>query len=758
MYESDKELKQIEGMLEKIAFRKIALQLSITEKQVEATVQLLDEGATIPFISRYRKEMTNSLDEVQIANIRDEMERLRALEKRREAIIESIDTQGKLTSELLEQLRTAETLNQLEDIYLPYKPKRRTRATIARQKGLEPLAELIFKQNKIDLEKEAAHFISEEKEVKTTEEALDGARDIMAEWINENSEARESIRNLFKRAATIKSRVLKGKEESGEKFKDYFEWEELLMTCPSHRLLAIRRGESEEVLSIHIAPPESDALEILNNQFIISNNESAEQVKLAIDDSYNRMLQSSIESEMRMLTKELADEKAVLVFAENLRELMLASPLGQKAILAIDPGFRTGCKVVALDKQGKLLEDTVIYPHEQNKIFHSKEVVLNLCKKHHLEAIAIGNGTAGRETETFIRGMAELPKDIHIIMVNESGASIYSASDVAREEFPDKDVTVRGAVSIGRRLADPLAELVKIDAKSIGVGQYQHDVDQYLLKKKLDEVVESCVNKVGVEVNTASKQLLTYVSGLGPQLARNIVEYRNENGPFKSRKELLKVPRMGEKAFEQSAGFLRIASGKNPLDKSAVHPESYDIVEKMAADLNASVEKLMSDKELRKQIVLKKYETEKVGLPTLTDILNELDKPGRDPRKIFEVFKFDDSVHEIKDLRVGMRLPGIVTNVTNFGAFVDIGVHQDGLVHISQLSDIFVDDPNKVVKVQQQVQVTVTEVDTQRKRIALSMKTGANNAGSTKSSKQAQPEIGSDFASQLAALKNKFGK
>jgi uncharacterized protein len=748
-------------MLEKMFFKKIALLLGIMEKQVEATVTLLDEGATIPFISRYRKEMTNSLDEVQVANVRDEIERLRALEKRREIIIESIDSQGKLTPELIQQLRAAETMAQLEDIYLPYKPKRRTRATIAREKGLEPLAELIFKQQKIDLKGEAAAFISEEKSVKTTAEALDGARDIIAEWINENAEAREAIRNLFKRAATVKSKVLKGKEEAGEKFKDYFEWEEPLMSCPSHRLLAIRRGESEDVLSIHIAPPEIDALDILQKQFITGNNEASEQVKLAVDDSYNRMMQSSIESEMRMLTKELADEKAIQVFADNLRELMLASPLGQKAILAVDPGFRTGCKVVALDKQGKLLEDTVIYPHEQNRIFQSKETILGLCKKYNLEAIAIGNGTAGRETETFIRSITELPKEINILMVNESGASIYSASDVAREEFPDKDITVRGAVSIGRRLADPLAELVKIDAKSIGVGQYQHDVDQYLLKKKLDEVVESCVNKVGVEVNTASKQLLTYVSGLGPQLARNIVEYRNENGPFKSRKELLKVPRMGEKAYEQAAGFLRVATGKNPLDKSAVHPESYVIVEKMAADLNATVEQLMSDKEIRKQIVLKKYETEKVGLPTLTDIMTELDKPGRDPRKSFEVFKFDDSVHDMKDLRIGMRLPGIVTNVTNFGAFVDIGVHQDGLVHISQLSDTFVDDPNKVVKVQQQVTVTVTEVDVHRKRIALSMKSGVAgipaSAGKT-GQKKDQPEIASDFASQLAALKNKFGK
>ena len=666
-----------------------------------------------------------------------------------------------MTPELEEKIQQATAMNELEDIYLPYKPKRRTRATIAREKGLEPFAELIFKQGKINIDAEAASYISEEKAVKTIADAVDGARDIIAEWINENAEAREKIRLLFKRSATVKSRVLKGKEEIGEKFKDYFDWEEPLMSCPSHRLLAIRRGESEDVLSIHIGPPEEEALEILRNQFVIGTNECSEQVKLAVDDAYNRMMQSSIESEMRMLTKELADEKAIQVFADNLRELLLASPLGQKAMLAIDPGFRTGCKVVALDKQGKLLEDTVIYPHEQNKIFHTKETVLSLCKKYNLEAIAIGNGTAGRETETFIRSIQELPKEINILMVNESGASIYSASDVAREEFPDKDITVRGAVSIGRRLADPLAELVKIDAKSIGVGQYQHDVDQYLLKRKLDEVVESCVNKVGVEVNTASKQLLTYVSGLGPQLAKNIVAYRDENGPFKSRKELLKVPRMGEKAYEQAAGFLRVAASKNPLDKSAVHPESYGIVESMAADLNTGIEQLIADKTIRKQIVLQKYQTEKVGLPTLTDILNELDKPGRDPRKSFEIFKFDDSVHEMKDLRVGMSLPGIVTNVTNFGAFVDIGVHQDRLVHISQLSDTFVDDPSKIVKVQQQVTVTVTEVDIQRKRIALSMKTVAAASSATQSKgskKNDKPEVISDFASQLAALKGKFGK
>ena len=744
-------------------YKKIALSLNINEKQVDAVVGLLDGGATIPFISRYRKEMTGSLDEVQVANVRDEIERLRVLEKRREFILESIEGQGKLTPELISLLRYAETVSTLEDIYLPYKPKRRTRATIARERGLEPLAQLIFEQGKIDVEAEAESFISEEKDVKSTADAISGARDIIAEWVNENAEARDKIRNLFKRSATIKSKVLRGKEEAGEKFKDYFEWEENLMACPSHRLLAIRRGESEEVLSIHIAPPEEEALDILVNQFVNANNIASAQVKLACDDSYNRMMQSSIESEMRMMTKELADEKAIQVFADNMRELMLASPLGQKAILAIDPGFRTGCKVVALDKQGKLLDDTVIYPHEQNKIFQTKQLVLAWCDKFKIEAIAIGNGTAGRETETVNRSIEELPKSINVIMVNESGASIYSASDVAREEFADKDITVRGAVSIGRRLADPLAELVKIDAKSIGVGQYQHDVDQYLLKKKLDEVVESCVNKVGVEVNTASKQLLTYVSGLGSVLAKNIVDYRNENGPFKSRKDILKVPRMGEKAFEQAAGFLRIANGKNPLDKSAVHPESYGIVEKMATDLNCTIEQLMTEKEFRKQISLQKYVTEKVGLPTLNDIMNELDKPGRDPRKSFEVFSFDDSVHEIADLRVGMKLPGIVTNVTSFGAFVDIGVHQDGLVHVSQLSNTFVSDPNTVVKVQQQVMVTVMEVDAQRKRIALSMKDALASPTVSKpvqaniNNKKGKPEVpANDFAGQLAALKEKF--
>ena len=750
-------------MNETLLHKKIALLLGISQRQVIATLNLLDEGATIPFIARYRKELTDSMDEVQVANVRDEMERLRAMEKRREAILASIESQGKLSTELIELLRGAESLSKLEDIYLPFKPKRRTRAAIAREKGLEPFAQLLFKQQIFDIEKEAQLYLSIDKDIKTTDEVFSGARDIIAEWVNENAEAREKIRQLFKEKATIKSRAFKNKEEIGEKFKDYFEWEELLISCPSHRMLAMRRGENEDILSIIIAPPNDLAVEILYRQFIIANNSTTVHIRLALEDSYDRMMQFSIESEMRIFTKELADTKAIQVFADNLRELLLASPLGQKAMLAIDPGFRTGCKLVVLDKQGKLLEDSVIYPHEKNKQFETKQIIISLCAKYKLETIAIGNGTAGRETETFVRTIDNLPKEINIIMVNESGASIYSASEAAREEFADKDITVRGAVSIGRRLADPLAELVKIDAKSIGVGQYQHDVDQIEIKKKLDEVVESCVNIVGVEVNTASKQLLSYVSGLGPVLARNIIEYRNENGPFKTRKELLKVPRMGDKAYEQAAGFLRIHDSKHPLDKSAVHPESYSIVEKMAADLNCSIQQLMAEKELRKKIIISNYVSNKIGLPTLTDILNELEKPGRDPRKSFEVFAFDKSVHDMKDLRIGMRLPGIVTNVTNFGAFVDIGVHQDGLIHISQLSNTFIDDPNKIIKVQQQVMVMVTEIDIQRKRIALSMKEEAIlpiqkakpiNIVVNKNGKKIIPE--NDYIAQLEALREKF--
>ncbi len=741
-------------------FIKIAAELTIDVKQVRATVELLDEGATVPFISRYRKEVTGSLDEVQVITIKQEIERLRQLEQRRESILKSIEGQGKLTPELADKINAAETLSTLEDLYLPYKPKRRTKATMAREKGLEPLALLIMAQETRELFPEVLKFVNKELGVEHPDDALQGARDIIAEMVSEDAVAREGMRVLFKRSAIIKSRVIRGKEEEGQKFEDYFEWEEALMSCPSHRMLAMRRGEKEDVLILDIVIDDEVAHEQLKKQFVTSRNECSEQVALAIEDGYKRLLQPGIEAEMRMFTKQMADEKAIQVFADNLRELLLASPLGQKSMLALDPGFRTGCKVVALDAQGKLLEDTVIYPHEpQRRVTESQHVVLALCAKYELEVIAIGNGTASRETEQFIRGIEVLPKTIPVIMVSEAGASIYSASDVAREEFPDYDLTVRGAVSIGRRLADPLAELVKLDPKSIGVGQYQHDVDQSALKHKLDDVVMSCVNGVGVELNTASRQLLSYVSGIGETLAKNIVEYRNEHGAFKSRKELLKVNRMGEKVFEQCSGFLRIRDGVHPLDKSAVHPEAYHIVEKMAADLDCSIDDLIRDKELRKKINLNSYVTETIGLPTLKDIIAELEKPGRDPRKSFEVFSFDDSVHSMEDLREGMRLPGIVTNVTNFGAFVDIGVHQDGLVHISQLSDSFVDDPNTVVKVGQQVWVNVTECDVKRKRIALSMK--GEGVVAKKAAPKKQEAAGydpNDMKSALAALKGKFGK
>lgn len=747
-------------MSEVTLYFKIADALKIDSKQVTATVRLLDEGATVPFISRYRKEVTGSLDEVQILEIKTEIERLRQLEQRRESILKSIDGQGKLTEELKEKIMEAETLSKLEDLYLPYKPKRRTKATVAREKGLEPLAQLILEQQTKELFPEALKFVDKEKGVENPEEALQGARDIVAEIMSEDAAVREGLRELFKRTATVKSRVIRGKEEEGEKFEDYFEWEEKLMSCPSHRMLAMRRGEKEDILIIDITVEDDDAHEILKKQFIKTRGECADQIQQAIEDGYKRLLQPSIEAEMRLLTKQQADEKAIQVFAENLRELLLASPLGQKRILALDPGFRTGCKVVVLNAQGKLLEDTVIYPHEPHrKVVEAENIVLAFAAKYDIEAIAIGNGTASRETEQFIRNIDVLPKSIPVIVVSEAGASVYSASEVAREEFPNYDVTVRGAVSIGRRLADPLAELVKIDPKSIGVGQYQHDVDQLALKNKLDDVVMSCVNGVGVELNTASKQLLSYVSGIGDTLAKNIVEYRNENGPFKSRQALLEVPRMGEKVFEQCSGFLRILDGVHPLDKSAVHPESYHIVEKMASDLGCSIDDLIKDKERRKKIVLTNYVTEAIGLPTLKDILSELEKPGRDPRKTFEAFSFDENVHDIADLREGMRLPGIVTNVTNFGAFVDVGVHQDGLVHISQLSDSFVDDPNTVVKVGQKVFVHVTEVDVKRKRIALSMKgEGMVSQKKTTPKKEEATYDPNDMKSALAALKGKFGK
>lgn len=740
---------------------KIADLLNLNSKDVTATIRLLDEGGTVPFISRYRKEMTGSLDEVQIAQIRDEIERLRQLEQRRETILKSIESQGKLTEELREKITEAETLSKLEDLYLPYKPKRRTKATVAREKGLEPLAQFIFAQGQQDPLAEAEKYISLEKEVNSVEEALHGARDIIAENMSEDAGVRETMRELFKRTAIVKSRVIRGKEEEGEKFSDYFEWEEKLMTCPSHRMLAMRRGEKEDVLILDVTVDNEEAQQLIERKMLTSRGASADQIREAIADGYKRLLQPGIEAEMRLMTKHLADEKAISVFADNLRELLLASPLGQKTILALDPGFRSGCKVVALNREGKLLEETVIYPHEpQRKVTEAEMVILAFCQRHGIEAIAIGNGTASRETEQFVRNIDVLPKSIPVIVVSEAGASVYSASDVAREEFPDKDVTVRGAVSIGRRLADPLAELVKIDAKSIGVGQYQHDVDQSLLKNKLDVVVGSCVNGVGVELNTASKELLSYVSGIGPTLAQNIVTYRNEHGAFPSRKSLLEVPRMGEKVFELCAGFLRVRNGVHPLDKSAVHPESYHIVEKMATDLQCSIDELMEQKDLRKKIILQNYVTEQVGLPTLKDIMAELEKPGRDPRKSFEAFSFDENVHEIKDLREGMRLPGIVTNVTNFGAFVDIGVHQDGLVHISQLADQFVDDPNKVVKVGQQVWVSVTEVDPKRKRIALSMKGEMQQVKkpSAKPSLKEDAYNPNDMNSALAALKNKFGK
>jgi len=700
----------------------IAAELKIAEKQVTATVSLLDEGATVPFISRYRKELTGSLDEVEVASIRDRVLQLRDLDKRREAILKSMNELGKLTPELEQQINDAQTISLLEDIYLPYKPKRKTRASVAREKGLEPLAIQILDQKNFDLEAEADKFIDAEKGVNAMEEALAGARDIIAEMIAENAEARTKMRTYFQEKAVFKAEVIKGKEEEGIKYKDYFEWNEPVKTAASHRVLAMRRGEKESILRLDALPPAEDAVAILENQFITANNPAAKQVQQALEDGYKRLLEPAMETELRVLTKQKADEEAIKVFAENARQLLLAAPMGQKNVLAIDPGFRTGCKVVCLDKQGQLLENTAIYPHTgQGNVKNAAATIQQLCEKHQVEAIAIGNGTAGRETESFVRGL-NLP-NVTIVMVNESGASIYSASEVARAEFPTQDITVRGAVSIGRRLMDPLAELVKIDPKSIGVGQYQHDVDQGKLQASLDDTVISAVNAVGVELNTASKEILAYVSGLGPTLAQNIVDYRNTNGAFKNRASLKKVPRLGEKAFEQAAGFLRIRNAENVLDTSGVHPERYAVVDRMAKDLGTTVSALMKDAQLQKQIKPQQYVTDEIGLPTLNDILKELAKPGRDPRDQFEAFSFTDGVNEISDLRIGMKLPGIVTNITNFGAFVDIGVHQDGLVHTSQLANRFVANANDVVKVHQKVEVTVMEVDAARKRISLSMKT-----------------------------------
>lgn len=757
---------------------KIAQELKLTTNQVEAVINLLTEGATIPFIARYRKEVTGSLDEVVLASIRDRHEQLMELDKRKEAILKSIEKQEKLTPALKKAIEEAETMTELEDIYLPYKPKRKTRASIAKEKGLEPLATAVFEQGKVDLQKLAASYINKELGVATLEEALDGARDIMAEWISENQDARKKIRELFWQDGVIEAKVIKSKSatEEAQKFKDYFEWSEAIKKTPSHRLLAMRRAENEGFITLDIAPTEELALQTLERQFVKNTSAVAEQVSLAVKDSYKRLLKPSIESEVRVESKLKADLEAIKVFSSNLKELLLAPALGQKRVLGLDPGFRTGTKLVVLGEQSELLFNTVIYPNEpQRETTKSTTIVRGLCEKFNIEAIAIGNGTASRETEAFIKSLG-LPKNIITVMVNESGASIYSASEVAREEFPDHDITVRGAVSIGRRLADPLAELVKIDAKSIGVGQYQHDVDQSKLKAGLDDVVMSCVNSVGVEVNTASKELLSYVSGLGPQLAKSIVEYRNQNGAFKSRSALKKVPRLGDKAFEQCAGFLRIRDAKNPLDASAVHPERYDLVEKFAKDLGCTVKDLMTSNELRKKLDLKKYVTSHVGLPTLTDILAELEKPGRDPREKFEAFSFEEGIHEIKDLKVGMVLPGIVTNVTNFGAFVDVGVHQDGLVHISHLSDRFIKDPNQVIAVQQKVKVTVVEVDVPRKRIALSMKSDPFGDGQIKTDDQnstpktktvftkpqpkektsTAPAKAETMEDKLAQLKNKF--
>lgn len=697
----------------------VAKKLGLHEWQVENTIRLMDGGATIPFISRYRKEMTGSLDEVKLMNIKEEYDRLKELDARKEAVIRSIEEQEKMTPELRAKIDAAVTMAELEDIYLPYRPKRRTRATLAREKGLEPLAELIMDQKENDPELKAEAFLNDD--VATVEDALAGASDIIAEWISENEKARKQLRYLFEKEAVIYSKVIKGKEAEGIKFSDYYDWSEPLKKCPSHRLLAMRRGEDEGFLRLSIEPVEDNALEMLNSIFIKGRNASSEIVKEAVRDSWKRLLSSSMETEFRNVSKEKADIEAINVFAENLRQLLLGSPLGEKNVLALDPGFRTGCKVVCLDRQGNLIHNETIYPHPpQNQTALSIKKILTLVNAYKIEAIAIGNGTASRETEDFIKWI-KFENDIQVFVVSEAGASIYSASKTARDEFPDYDVTVRGAVSIGRRLMDPLAELVKLDPKSIGVGQYQHDVDQQKLQKSLDDVVMSCVNAVGVEVNTASKHLLTYVSGLGPQLAQNIIDYRSENGPFRSRKELLKVKRMGDKAFEQSAGFLRIRNAENPLDSSAVHPESYFVVEKMSKDLRCDVKDLIINETKRKEINLDQYTTPVIGLPTLKDIMEELAKPGRDPRSKIKEFSFAD-IHSMEDLKEGMIVPGIVTNVTKFGAFVDIGIKQDGLVHVSNLTKGYVSDPSTIVKLHQHVTVKVIAVDIERKRIQLSMK------------------------------------
>ena len=700
----------------------IAQQTGLNERYIHNVIELLQDGATIPFISRYRKEATNGMTEVEVATVSNLLDEFTELKKRKEFILQNIDNQGKLTDELKQRINDCWDSNQLEDLYLPYKQKRRTRAQIAREAGLEPMANIIQSQKEVPLEKIAQRYLNPEKGIETVEQVIQGAQDIIAERVSENERARQTLRTTFSMHAQITSRLVKGKDVEGQNFRDYFDWSEPLARCSSHRLLAMRRGESEGILRVTISVDDEPAVERIARQFVHGNGECSRLVYEAVKDGYKRLLEPSISNEFGASSKQRADEEAIRIFVRNLEQLLMASPLGQKRVMGIDPGFRTGCKVVCLDSEGNLLHHDVIYPHPpRNERIQALRTISNLVEKYRIQAISIGNGTAGRETEDFVRHL-DLPEDIEVYSVSEDGASIYSASEIARQEFPDEDVTVRGAVSIGRRLMDPLAELVKIDPSSIGVGQYQKDVNQTALKKSLDQTVISCVNRVGVNVNTASRYLLTYVSGLGPALADNIINYRTQNGPFRTRHELMKVPRMGAKAFEQSAGFLRIQGGAEPLDNSAVHPERYALVEKMAHDQGCSVETLMKDKSTREKIDIKQYVSSQVGLPTLQDIMAELDKPGRDPRGPLQQFAFDPTVHEITDLHAGQVLPGIVTNVTNFGAFIDIGVHIKGLVHVSQLSDRYVKDPNQVVSLHQHVMVRVLSVDLQRERISLSMK------------------------------------
>ena len=700
----------------------IAQQTGLNERYIHNVIELLQDGATIPFISRYRKEATNGMTEVEVATVSNLLDEFTELKKRKEFILQNIDNQGKLTDELKQRINDCWDSNQLEDLYLPYKQKRRTRAQIAREAGLEPMANIIQSQKEVPLEKIAQRYLNPEKGIETVEQVIQGAQDIIAERVSENERARQTLRTTFSMHAQITSRLVKGKDVEGQNFRDYFDWSEPLARCSSHRLLAMRRGESEGILRVTISVDDEPAVERIARQFVHGNGECSRLVYEAVKDGYKRLLEPSISNEFGASSKQRADEEAIRIFVRNLEQLLMASPLGQKRVMGIDPGFRTGCKVVCLDSEGNLLHHDVIYPHPpRNERIQALRTISNLVEKYRIQAISIGNGTAGRETEDFVRHL-DLPEDIEVYSVSEDGASIYSASEIARQEFPDEDVTVRGAVSIGRRLMDPLAELVKIDPSSIGVGQYQKDINQTALKKSLDQTVISCVNRVGVNVNTASRYLLTYVSGLGPALADNIINYRTQNGPFRTRRELMKVPRMGAKAFEQSAGFLRIQGGAEPLDNSAVHPERYALVEKMAHDQGCSVETLMKDKSTREKIDIKQYVSSQVGLPTLQDIMAELDKPGRDPRGPLQQFAFDPTVHEITDLHAGQVLPGIVTNVTNFGAFIDIGVHIKGLVHVSQLSDRYVKDPNQVVSLHQHVMVRVLSVDLQRERISLSMK------------------------------------